>query len=214
MPLTDTRIRNAKPKPKPYKLSDGGGLYVLIMPSGARYWRMDYRFGGKRRTLALGVYPELPLAQARGRREEARASLARDADPSSVKKATQRVARLASVNTFEAVAREWLENRGTSLSTGYRVRILARLEAAHCCDRSPGLVGGVQESGGTWRARDGQAAAAGVWSSIPIRDCQRARQARSVCRPKRRAQVARPTARSQGDAAQRRSGLSECGRRL
>jgi len=129
MPLTDTRIRNAKPKSKPYKLSDGGGLYVLTMPSGARYWRMDYRFGGKRRTLALGVYPEVPLAQARARREEARASLAGDADPSLVKKATKRVARLASVNTFEAIAREWLENRGTSLSPGYRVRIQARLEA-------------------------------------------------------------------------------------
>ena len=124
MPLTDTRIRNAKPKSKPYKLSDGGGLYVLIMPSGARYWRMDYRFGGKRRTLALGVYPEVPLAQARARREEARASLAGDADPSLVKKATKRVARLASVNTFEAIAREWLENRGTSsapaIASGYR----------------------------------------------------------------------------------------------
>ena len=129
MPLTDTRIRNAKPKRRPYKLSDGGGLYVLITPSGARYWRMDYRFGGKRRTLALGVYPEVPLAQARARREEARSSLAKDADPSSVKKATKRAARLASVNTFEAVAREWLENRGKSLSPGYRVRIQARLEA-------------------------------------------------------------------------------------
>src|SRR5262245_3847320 len=122
MPLTDTRIRNAKPKPKPYKLSDGGGLYVLIIPSGARYWRMDYRFGGKRRTLALGVYPEVPLARARAHREEARASLAGGADPSSVKKAMKRVARLASVNTFEAVAREWLENRGMSLSPGYLVR--------------------------------------------------------------------------------------------
>ncbi|MET0668577.1 MAG: integrase arm-type DNA-binding domain-containing protein, partial [Xanthobacteraceae bacterium] len=129
MPLTDTRIRNAKPKRRPYKLSDGGGLYVLITPSGARYWRMDYRFGGKRRTLALGVYPEVPLAQARARREEARSSLAKDADPSTVKKATKRAARLASVNTFETVAREWLENRGTSLSPGYRVRIQARLEA-------------------------------------------------------------------------------------
>ncbi len=106
MPLTNSRIRNAKPKLRPCKLSDGGGLHLLIMPSGARYWRMDYRFGGKRRTLALGVYPEVPLAQARTRREEARASLARDADPSSVKKATKRAARLASVNTFEAVARE------------------------------------------------------------------------------------------------------------
>jgi len=124
MPLTDTRIRNAKPKPKPYKLSDGAGLYLLIMPGGARYWRMDYRFAGKRRTLALGVYPEVPLAQARARRKEARASLARDADPSAVKKATKRAARLASVNTFEAVARDWLDNRGTSLSpataSGYR----------------------------------------------------------------------------------------------
>ena len=124
MPLTDTRIRNAKPKPKPYKLSDGGGLHLLIMPGGGRYWRMDYRFGGKRRTLALGVYPEVPLAQARARREEARASLARDADPSSVKKAAKLVARLASVNTFEAVAREWLDNRGTNsapaTASGYR----------------------------------------------------------------------------------------------
>ena len=57
MALTDTRIRNAKPKPKPYKLSDGGGMYLLVTPDGARYWRMDYRFAGKRRTLALGVYP-------------------------------------------------------------------------------------------------------------------------------------------------------------
>ena len=55
MALTDTHIRNAKPKPKAYKLSDGGGMYLLVMPDGARYWRMDYRFAGKRRTLALGV---------------------------------------------------------------------------------------------------------------------------------------------------------------
>ena len=96
---------------------------MLITPSGARYWRIDYRFGGKRRTIALGVYPDVPLVQARARREEARASLARDADPSSVKKATKRAALLASVKTFEAIAREWLENRGTSLSPGYLVRI-------------------------------------------------------------------------------------------
>ena len=154
MPLTDTRIRNAKPKPKPYKLSDGGGLYVLVMPSGARYWRIDYRFGGKRRTLALGVYPDVPLVQARARREEARASLARDADPSSVKKATKRAALLASVKTFEAIAREWLATgeraSAPATSSGYIAAgggyLPAGRLAAHCCNRSPGLVGGVQES--------------------------------------------------------------------
>ena len=57
MALTDTHIRNAKPKARPYKVSDGGGMYLLVTPDGARYWRLDYRFGGKRRTLALGVYP-------------------------------------------------------------------------------------------------------------------------------------------------------------
>jgi Arm domain-containing DNA-binding protein len=76
MVLTDTRIRNAKPKAKSYKLSDGGGMYLLVKPDGARYWRLDYRFAGKRRTLALGVYPTTTLSKARSRREEARALLA------------------------------------------------------------------------------------------------------------------------------------------
>ena len=57
MALTDTRIRNAKPQAQPYKLSDGGGMYLLVTPKGASYWRLDYRFAGKRRTLALGIYP-------------------------------------------------------------------------------------------------------------------------------------------------------------
>jgi len=71
MSLTDTRIRSAKPAERAYKLSDGGGMYLLVMPDGARYWRMDYRFAGKRRTLALGVYPSVTLSSARTRREEA-----------------------------------------------------------------------------------------------------------------------------------------------
>jgi len=81
MPLTDTRIRNAKPTSKPYKLSDGGGMYLLVKPDGARYWRFDYRFAGKRRTLALGIYPSVSLSNARSRREDARALLAKDMDP-------------------------------------------------------------------------------------------------------------------------------------
>ena len=89
MTLTDTRIRNAKPKAQAYKLSDGGGMYLFVTPNGARYWRLDYRFAGKRRTLALGIYPTVTLSNARSRREDARASLAKDIDPSVVKRATK-----------------------------------------------------------------------------------------------------------------------------
>ena len=86
MALTDTRIRNAKPKAQPYKLSDGGGMYLLVTPKGASYWRLDYRFAGKRKTLALGIYPIVSLLNARYRREDARSLLAKDIDPSVAKK--------------------------------------------------------------------------------------------------------------------------------
>src|SRR6516165_10604861 len=110
MALTDTRIRNAKPSVKPYKLSDGGGMYLLITSDGARYWRLDYRFAGKRRTLALGIYPFVTLASARVRREEARALLTQNIDPSAAKKLTKRALKLASDSTFEAVVREWIDS--------------------------------------------------------------------------------------------------------
>ena len=64
VPLTDSRIRQTKPENKPVKLADGGGMYLLLRPDGARYWRMDYRFDGRRKTLALGVYPETSIAVA------------------------------------------------------------------------------------------------------------------------------------------------------
>ena len=105
MHLTDTRVRNAKPQVKAYKLSDGGGMYVLVTPDGARYWRLDYRFAGKRRTLALGVYPITTLSAARTGREEARRLLTQDIDPNAAKKARKRAAKVASENTFEAIAR-------------------------------------------------------------------------------------------------------------
>jgi hypothetical protein len=72
MRLTDIRVRNAKPQAKAYKLSDGGGMYLLVKPDGGHYWRLDYRFAGKRRTLALGVYPTVTLSNARIQRDEAR----------------------------------------------------------------------------------------------------------------------------------------------
>jgi integrase len=135
MALTDTRIRNAKPTAKPYKLSDGAGMYLLIAPEGSRYWRLDYRFAGKRRTLALGIYPIVSLALARTRREDARRLLSEGSDPSAAKKASQRAAKLANENTFEAMAREWIENQRHRLAPRYLALLLARLEA----DIFPGI---------------------------------------------------------------------------
>ena len=86
MPLTDTAIRNAKPKHRQYKLSDEKGLYLLVRESGKKYFRFDYRFIGKRKTLALGVYPDVSLAAARKKRDEARGLLNDGVDPSQHKR--------------------------------------------------------------------------------------------------------------------------------
>lgn len=87
MPITDTSVRNAKPTDKPYKLHDTDGLFVLVHPNGSRYWRLKYRFLGKEKLSALGVYPEVSLGEARERRAHARKLLATGVDPSEVKKA-------------------------------------------------------------------------------------------------------------------------------
>jgi integrase len=118
--LTDTAIRKTKPAATPRKLSDGGGLYLLVKPDDGRYWRMNYRFGGKQKTLALGVYPTVTLADARQRREDARRLLAHGTDPGEVRKAAkvaQAVAAALTVDTFEAVALAWLKKRGASGDT-------------------------------------------------------------------------------------------------
>ncbi|SEP97792.1 tyrosine-type recombinase/integrase [Nitrosomonas ureae] len=104
--LTDVAIRNAKPRDKFYKLSDSAGLYLLVKSTG-KYWRMDYRFVGKRKTLAIGVYPTVSLVVARKKRDEARELLAKDIDPSLAKAINKRFARTAAENTFKAVALEW-----------------------------------------------------------------------------------------------------------
>lgn len=129
MPLTDTHIRNSKPKARAYKLGDGGGLYLLVKPNGARYWRLDYRFSGKRRTLAIGVYPLVTLSGARARREEARVCLAQNVDPGLAKKQSQRATKFANENTFEGIAREWIDNQRNRLSVRYRSLLLSGLEA-------------------------------------------------------------------------------------
>lgn len=110
MPLADTFVRQVKPSGKPAgdSYADGGGMYLLVKPSG-KYWRMDYRFAGKRKTLALGVYPAVTLAQARKRRDDAKALLADGQDP-NVAKREQKIAKQTSAgNTFEKITEQWLK---------------------------------------------------------------------------------------------------------
>jgi integrase len=114
--LTDAGARNAKPKDKPYKLAAGGGLYLEVMPNGSKCWRWKYRFGSKEKRLALGVYPEVSMSTARGGRDQARAVLRQGRDPSAERKADKARAVLEGANTFEAVAREWLEGQRRSMS--------------------------------------------------------------------------------------------------
>src|SRR5262249_34696245 len=104
MPFTDPHVRNAKPRTHTYKLRDGAGMYLLVRPDRARYWRLDYRFAGKRRTLALGFYPTTTLAVARARREDARLLLAQGTDPNAAKKTKKRAALHANESTFEVIA--------------------------------------------------------------------------------------------------------------
>lgn len=114
--LTPSAVANAKPQEKPYKLTDERGLYLLVRPSGARWWRFDYRRPdtGKRNTLSLGTFPEVSLKRARERREEARALLADGIDPGQQRQAE----REARADTFAAVAADWLERQRASMTTG------------------------------------------------------------------------------------------------
>jgi integrase len=126
MPLTDSAIRNAKPKEKNYKLTDGGGLYLLVTPKGGKWWRLDYRYNGKRKTLSMGVYPDVSLKSARDRRSEAKTQLADDIDPGEARKATK--ASQSDASGFEAVAREWWGKREPTWSKTHSSRTILRLE--------------------------------------------------------------------------------------
>ncbi len=126
MPLTDSAIRNAKPKDKQYKLTDGSGLYLLITPKGGKWWRLDYRFNSKRKTLSMGVYPDVSLKTARDRRSTARKQLVDGIDPSEARKATK--ASQSGADSLEAVAREWWGKHEPNWSKTHSSRILLRLE--------------------------------------------------------------------------------------
>lgn len=124
MKLTARQIESAKPKEKPYKLADGGGLYLLVNPNGSRYWRLKYRVSGKEKLLALGVFPETTLSDARKKRDEAKRGIAGGIDPSEAKR-EEKAAREALVkNTFQEIALEWHASKQKEWSDGYASDIL------------------------------------------------------------------------------------------
>jgi integrase len=127
MSLTDTAIRNAKPREKQHKLTDEKGMYMLVKQAG-KYFRLDYRFGGKRKTLALGVYPDVTLKEAREKRDEARKLITDGIDPAQVRKVTKVMHAEQTANNFEAIVREWFTKRSPNWAESYATKIIRRFE--------------------------------------------------------------------------------------
>lgn len=128
MLLSDIQIKRAKPKEKPYTLNDGAGLSLLIDVNGSKGWRFRYRFIGKPKMISFGVYGEISLAEARRKRDEARALLAKGINPSEARKAEKIALCFSHKNNFESVAREWHSSKKTSWSEGYAKEVLNCLE--------------------------------------------------------------------------------------
>lgn len=128
MVLSDVGIRKAQPQDKQYKMTDGQGLYLLVTAKGGKYWRFDYRYDGKRKTLAIGTYPDVSLKLARDKRSDARKLLAEGIDPNEFKKSLKRARMEASENSFEHVAREWLHKFSAKWSDEHTQRLTRRFE--------------------------------------------------------------------------------------
>ncbi|HBS5659708.1 TPA: DUF4102 domain-containing protein [Klebsiella variicola] len=119
MKLNARQVDAAKPKEKPYKLADGGSLYLLLKPNGGKYWRLKYRVAGKEKLLTLGVYPEVTLADTQAKREEAKRGIAGDIDRMEAKR-EKKIARETQLNdTFKEIALEWHSSKLTKWSAGY-----------------------------------------------------------------------------------------------
>jgi hypothetical protein len=128
MSLPPITVRNAKPRDKAYKLADEKGLYLLVNPNGAKYWKFKYRFGGKEKKLSIGVYPEVSLADARIERDEARRLLRNGIDPSALKKTKKQATTLETKNSFSTIAYEWHAKFSSKWTSDHAHRILHRLE--------------------------------------------------------------------------------------
>ena len=128
MALSDLKVKGAKAQSKPYKLTDGRGLYLLIQANGAKLWRFNYRFSGKQKTLALGGYPDVPLAAARKKLDKAREQIANGEDPAATKQANKATSVAESIDSFEAVMREWFEKFMADKAKSHSSKIMSRFE--------------------------------------------------------------------------------------
>jgi len=128
MPLTDLEVRSARPREKAYRLADGSGMYLEVSPAGGKYWRFKYRFAGKEKRLALGVYPDVSGKEARTHRDEARKLLANGIDPGIERKVQKAASFERAANSFEAVAREWFARQLPGWAKTHADKIIARLE--------------------------------------------------------------------------------------
>lgn len=124
MLLTDAKIRTAKPQNKPYTLNDGNGLSLLIDTNGSKGWRFRYRFAGKPKMISFGTYGDVSLAEARTKRDEARAQVAQGINPSDARKADKVALKYSLENTFEAISREWHSSKQTTWSENYAKEVL------------------------------------------------------------------------------------------
>lgn len=127
MPLSEIKVRNAKPKENNYKLFDGGGLFLLVTPLGSKLWHFKYRFDNKEKKISFGTYPEISLAEARIRKDEARRKIAQGTDPGAVRKA-QKQTKTELVETFEIIAREWHGRYAPTWKSDHAERVLKRLD--------------------------------------------------------------------------------------
>ncbi|WP_306546957.1 integrase arm-type DNA-binding domain-containing protein [Desulfobulbus sp.] len=127
VPLTDIKIKAIKPQTVAKKMFDGGGLFLLVTPSGGKLWHLKYRFGGIEKLLTLGAYPQTSLTKARQKRDEAKLLLAEGVDPSATRKA-QKAAETEETGTFEVVAREWHAKFSPTWASGHSDKIIRRLE--------------------------------------------------------------------------------------
>ncbi len=128
MSLTDTAVRRASAKSKPYKMFDAGGLFLLVTPSGGKWWRFKYRFNHKEKLLSLGIYPDITLKAARERRDLERKKLADKIDPAINRKAIKAAWEDSQANNFEVVAREWVGKQATVWSPANTKKVTSYLE--------------------------------------------------------------------------------------
>ena len=178
--LTALAIQNAKPRDEPYMLTDGNGLHLEVTPNGSKLWRLRYRFGGKQNRISLGSYPEVSLASARTKRDDARKLVADGKDPSQQRKQDRLTAAVAARNTFRAVAEEVLTGLAETNSAKRTMEknrwllldLAAPLAGRPIADVTPAeVLVNPEEGGEEWPSRDRQTASRSYWQGFSAGNC-------------------------------------------